>query len=53
MLKLLASKRSQVFTRKYVKILDVHKDNELDQVLKDLTIYDLAKMFKNAMDIVL
>ena len=50
MLKLLASKRSQVFTRKHVKILDVHEDNELDQILKDLTVYDLAKMFKNAMD---
>jgi len=50
MLKSLAEKRSHVFTRKYVEVIDSEKNNDLVQVLSDLTLYDLAKMFKDALE---
>ncbi len=49
MLKLLAEKRSHLFTRKYIKVADSEKNDELGQILSDLTLYELAKMFKNVL----
>ena len=49
MLKKLAEKRSHLFTRKYVQIVDFKENNELTKVLNDLTLYDLAKMFRDVL----
>ena len=37
------------FTRKYIKVADSEKNDELGQILSDLTLYELAKMFKNVL----
>ena len=49
MLKTLAEKRSHLFTRKYVEIVDFKENDELNNTLNDLTLYDLAKMFRDVL----
>ena len=46
----MAEERSQYYTRKFDVQIKDDEDENLDSFFKDVSLFDLAKLFKNAMD---